>query len=150
MLWDVRPTEKKSVYTCTTYYMPDESEVAPGKVFYMKEMYRWGHCIVRSDEKPAQHPTDPYSFPFELSEYETEDQESDDGCSLYFEFGDEWTEEERQYVEDLWEEDQWSAFEENEIYADDCDTEYVGPLEVTCVDETPEPETPKPTGGWPF
>jgi hypothetical protein len=132
--------------------VPDDSEIAAGKKFYMDEMYRWGHCIVRSDEKPAHHPTDPYGLPFELNDYEIEDQECDDGCSLDFEFEDEdeWTEEERAYIEDLWEEGQWSAFEDNEIYMDDHETQYVGPLEVTCVDETPEPETPKPTNGWPF
>lgn len=150
MLWEVRPVEKKCVYTRTTYVVPEDSEVAAGKTFYMDEMYRWGHCVVRSNDKPTQHPEDPYSYPFELSEHDVEDQESDDGCSLDFEFDDEWSEEEKAYIEDLWEEDQWSAFDDNGIYADECDTQYVGPLEVTCVDETPEPEAPKPTNGWPF
>lgn len=152
MLWEIRPEEKKCVYMRTTYYVPDDSEVAAGKCFYIDEMYRWGRCVVRSNIKPTQHPDDPYSFPFDLSEYEVEDQESDDGCSLDFVFddADEWTEEEKQYIEGLWEEDSWSAFEDNGIYADECDTQYYGPLEVTCVDETPEPEKPKATGGWPF
>ena len=150
MLWEVRPEEKKCVYIRTTYVVSADSEVAAGKVFYMDEMYRWGRCVVRSNDKPEHHPEDPYGIPFELSEYEIEDQESDDGCSLDFVFEDDWTEEEKAYVEDLWENDAWSGFEENGIYADECDTEYYGPLEVTCVDETPEPETPKPTSGWPF
>lgn len=151
MLWEVRPIEKKCVYVRTTYIMPDDSDVAPGKTFYMDEMYRWGRCIVKSDTKPEAHPTDPYSNSFRLDDYEVEDQECDDGCSLDFEFedDDDWTEEERKYVEDLWEEDSWSGFDDNEIYVDECETQYVGPLEVTCVDETPA-EEPKPTGGWPF
>ena len=152
MLWEVKPIEKKCVYMRTTYYVSDDSEVAAGKKFYMDEMYRWGRCVVRSDVKPEHDAEDPYGNPFELSDYEIEDQESDDGCSLDFEFADEdnWTEEEKAYIEDLWEEDSWSAFDANGIYADDCDTQYVGPLEVACVDDTPEPEAPKPTSGWPF
>jgi hypothetical protein len=153
MLWEVRPVEKKCVYMRTSYYVPDDSEIAAGKKFYMDEMYRWGRCVVRSDVKPEADAEDPYGNPFELGDYEIEDQESDDGCSLDFEFDDddEWTEEERAYIEDLWEEDSWSAFDDNGIYADDCDTQYVGPLEVTCIDDMPEPaETPKPTSGWPF
>lgn len=152
MLWEVRPTEKKCVYQRTTYTVPDDSEVAGGKTFYMDEMYRWGRCIVRTDTKPEADPSDPYATPFNLNDYEVEDQECDDGCSLFFNYcdEDEWTEEEKQYIEDLWEEDSWSAFEEKGIYADDCDTEYAGPLEVVCIDETPEPEKPKSTGGWPF
>ena len=153
MLWEIRPEEKKCVYMRTTYYVSDDSEIAAGKKFYMDEMYRWGRCVVRSDEKPTYNTEDPYGIPFELSDYEIDDQESDDGCSLDFAFDedDEWTEEEKAYIEELWEQDQWSAFDENEIYADDCDTQYYGPLEITCVDDTPEPaETPKPTGGWPF
>lgn len=152
MLWEVRPEEKKSVYIRTTYYVSDDSEIAAGKKFYMDEMYRWGRCVIRSDVKPEYNKEDPYGNPFELSDYEIEDQESDDGCSLDFVFDedDEWTEEERAYIEDLWEEDGWSAFDDNEIYADDHDTQYYGPLEITCVDDTPESETPKPTSGWPF
>lgn len=152
MLWEVRPSEKKSVYIRTTYYVSSDSEIAAGKRFYMDEMYRWGRCVVRSDAKPEYNTEDPYSNPFDFGDYEIEDQESDDGCSLEFEFDefDEWTEEEKQYIQELWDEDQWSAFDDNEIYVDECDTRYYGPLEITCVDDTPEPETPKPTSGWPF
>jgi hypothetical protein len=152
MLWQVGTKEKKCVYTRTHYEMPDDSPVAPGKTFYIDEMYRWGHCTVRSNTKPEQHPEDPYSYPFRLDEYEIEDQECDDGCSLFFEYeeDDEWTEEEKEYVQDLWDEDSWSAFDEHGIYCSDHSTEYVGPLEVTCIDDTPEEPKPAPSATWPF
>lgn len=155
MLWEIKTAEKKCVYQRSHFEVPDESEIAAGKTFYMDEMYRWGRCVVRSDEKPTQHSEDPYSNPFDLNDYEVEDQECDDGCSLDFEFeeDDEWTEEEKQYIYDLWDEDSWSAFEENGIYCSDVDTQYVGPLEVECVDETPEPEKPQGSdvpNAWPF
>lgn len=150
MLWEVRPEEKKNVYTRTTYVVSSDSEVAAGKVFYMEEVYRWGRCVIRSDEKPTYNTEDPYSVPFELSDYEVEDQESDDGCSLDFKFEDDWTDEERAHIEGLWEKDQWYAFDDNQIYADDIDTKYYGPLEIVCIDDTPEVEAPKSTSGWPF
>lgn len=150
-LWEIRPVEKKCVYLRTTYYVPDDSEIAAGKRFFMDEMYRWGRCVVRSETKPQHHDLDPYRFPFQLSDYEVDDQESDDGCSLEFVFDedDEWTEEEKQYIEGLWEEDSWTAFEDNEIYVDECDAYYAGPLEVTEMGEVNDVPPPA-TGGWPF
>lgn len=149
-LWEVKTTEKKCVYQRTHFIVSEDSSVAAGKTFYMDEMYRWGRCVVRSDEKPTQS-EDPYAFPFELADYEIDDQEADDGCSLDFEFeeSDEWTEEEKQYIYDLWAEDGWSGFEENDIYSNDCDTEYVGPLEITEVGEVPDQPT-QTKGTWPF
>lgn len=150
MLWQVETKEKKCVYQRTHFEVPDDSEYAAGKTFYLDEMYRWGKCTVKSDTKPEHHPTDPYSNSFDLNDYEVEDQECDDGCSLDIVYGDDWTEEEKQYIENLWEEGQWSAFDENGIYCSDCDTEYVGPLEVTLIDDTPEEPKPAPKATWPF
>lgn len=152
MLWEVKTAEKKNVFQRTHFIVERDSAVAAGKLFYMEEWYRWGRCVVKSAFKPEAHENH-YNIPFELNDYYVEDQECDDGCSLQFTFedDDEWTEEEKQYILDLWEQDSWMAFEENGIYTDDCDTEYYGPLEVECIDDTPEPvEEKKPSGGWPF
>ena len=151
MLWEIKTVEKKNVFQRTHFRVPDDSDVAAGKTFYMEEWYRWGRCVVQTDEQP-QVAEDPYQLPFELNDYEVEDQECDDGCSLVFSFedSDEWSEEEKQWIDDLWEQDNWLAFEENGIMSDDCDTEYYGPLEITCVDETPLPEPTPQTRKWPF
>lgn len=150
MLWEIRPVEKKNVFQRTSWIVGDGAEMAAGKTFYMEEWYRWGRCIVESDTEPTVS-DEPYTIPFELSDYEVQDQESDDGCTLDFVFPEDegWTEEEKQFVQDLWDEGAWSSLEENDMYTDDCDTEYYGPLEIVCIDSTPS-EKPKATGGWPF
>lgn len=151
MLWEIKTAEKKCVYQRTHFIVSEDSDVAAGKTFYMDEMYRWGRCVVRTNDKPTQA-EDPYADPFELSNYEVDDQECDDGCSLDFEFDDDdnWTEEEKAYIEDLWERDGWMAFEEEGIYSVDCDTSYVGPLEIVCIDETVDEVAPLAKGTWPF
>lgn len=155
MLWEIKPLEKKNVYQRTYFTVGDDSPVAPGKTFYIDEMYRWGRCVVRTDEQPVAS-DEPYKYPFDLSNYEIEDQECDDGCSLEFGYEEDvdgWTEDEKEWLEALWDEGYWSAFDENEIYSDDCETVYYGPLEIVCIDSTPERE-PAPIDPskpqWPF
>jgi hypothetical protein len=148
MLWEVKTLVKKNVFQRTHFVVPDDSEIAAGKTFYMEEWYRWGRCVIRTDTPPAIE-EDPYTDPLDLDYYDVEDQECDDGCALVFTFEDRdgWTEEEKQFIEDLWSEDGWLAFEEHGIMSDDCDVHYYGPLEIVCIDDTPEPVS---TGTWPF
>lgn len=148
-VWAVSTIEKKNVFQRTHFIV--NNEIADGKVFYLDEWYRWGKCVVLSEDKPT-HSKDDYQNPFELNDYEVEDQECDDGCSLdiVFEEDDDWTEEQKQWVLDLWDEGGWSSLEENEIYADDCDTQYYGPLEVELIEERPDEPVSESKGGWPF
>lgn len=152
MLWEIKTVEKKNVLQQTTFVVPSDSEIAAGKTFYMTEWYRWGRCVVRSNEKPTYNESVAYQIPFELGKYDIMDQECDDGCSLDFTFEDtdDWTEEERQYIHDTWEEDGWLSFEEHGIESYDCDTDYYGPLEITCIDDAPEEPKPTPKSTWPF
>lgn len=153
-LWEVKTVEKKNVFQQTTFVVPNDSEIAAGKTFYMTEWYRWGRCVVRSEVKPTPACDEAYyQIPFELGNYEVEDQECDDGCSLDFTFEDtdDWSDEERQYISDLWEEDGWCSFEEHGIEADDCDTDYYGPLEITCLGDVPDkPHGSDVKNAWPF
>lgn len=131
--WHVATTEKKNVFLQSIMQMPSEG-IAAGKTFTMTEWYRWGDVTVESEDKPVQA-EDPYNQPFCLDDYEVIDQNQDDGVSLDFEFGEDWTEEEISYVEGLWDEGGWGTFDENGIWIDDVCTEYYGPLEITEVEE---------------
>ena len=147
-LWKVKTAEKKNVYQRTHFIVPADSDIAANKTFYMEEWYRWGRCVVRSDDKPIVD-EDPYKFPFDLGDYDIDDQEADDGCSLDFSFeeDDQWTEEEKAYIEEMCIRDR-----ENGIQSDDCDVEYYGPLEIECigeVDDTP-PHGSDVKNAWPF
>jgi hypothetical protein len=134
----------------------DES-TADGKKLYIDEWYRWGYVFVTSDEKPMQA-SNPYEDPLVLDDYSIEDQSYDDGVALDFVFPEEenWTEEEKAWVESIWEEDFWSGLEDNGIQIDDVYTEFYGPLEITKIDDgpqdEPEDDTPptNPKATWPF
>ena len=147
--WRVRTAEKKNVFIRTTYHIGEEG-VAANKTFFMEEWYRWGSCLITSDDKPTES-DQPYTIPFCLDEHEVDDQEADDGCSLMFEFPeyDAWTDEEKQYIEDLWEN---GEFYDQDFWVEDSETEYYGPLEVELVDSTEDtPPSPPPAGSsWPF
>ena len=147
MLWTIKTLEKKNVRTLSEWCMPDEG-VAAGKTFYIEEWWRWGEWTVRTDKEPRQA-DDCYEEPIDMDEFDVDDQNLDDGVALDFQFGSDWTEEEKAYVEQLWDEDSYTSFEEAGIYQNDCYTQAYGPVEVVCIDDTPEPE-PKEGGTWPF
>lgn len=145
----VKTVEKKNVYTTSYYDMPDEG-IAAGKRFFIEEMYRWGECIVVTEDEELKAENYSYTSPFSVSSYEVEDQNMDDGCSLEFKFGDDWTDEEKEYVEGIWDSDSYSGFDERGIFMDDCDTEYYGPLEIELLSEEEVEDTPPPKKAWPF
>jgi len=124
-LYKVETVEKKNVFIRTRYTMPDEGP-SPVRSFYTEEWYRWGSCIVESDE-PIVVNEDPYNNPFDLDEYDIEDQDADDGCSFVFVFGEEWTEEEKKEIEELWDNGDFYDM----VNIEECETQYYGPLEVT-------------------
>ena len=131
-LYRIATAEKKNVFIRTECTVLEG--IAQGKTFYTEEWYRWGHCTVEveDDVDPPAAAEDPYQTPLSLDDdmFIVVDQESDDGCSLQFEFGDEWTEEEKDAIGELWNEgDFWDA-----VQIDDCFTHYYGPLEVTELD----------------
>jgi hypothetical protein len=150
-LWRVKTAEKKNVFIRTTYLTPEEG-IAAKKTFFMEEWYRWGSCLIRSDEAPTVA-EDPYQSPLSLDDYEIEDQEADDGCSLVFSFPeyDNWTEAEKQYIEDLWES---GEFYDQEFWVEEHETQYYGPLDVEQEsddeEEDEEPPTSPPAPTWPF
>jgi hypothetical protein len=148
-LYEVKPAEKKNVFTSTSYSMED------GRVFYMEETYRWGRATIESDVAP-QESEDPYRDPFDLDDYTVIDQESDDGCSLDFSFEGEWTDEQKQEVFEAWEEDAWDGLDRIGASSDDYTMKFYGPLEIECVGESETPpednstDSDAPKRSWPF
>lgn len=100
------------------------------KEFYMDEWYRWGSGTIDVAEEPVEGTEDePYVF----SGSAIEDFSADDGVAIEFDQG-ELDDDEFATVQELWDEDNWAAFDENEIYADDCEIHLYGPLEIKSVD----------------
>jgi hypothetical protein len=147
--WRVKTAEKKNVFIRSTYRLYDKEGVSTDKFFFMEEWYRWGSCLIKSDKAP-EAAEDPYTDPLCLDDYETEDLDSDDGCSLMFEFPEGWTDEEKQMIEAAWEtgEDFYEITE-----CEDHEVQYYGPLDVDFVsdeeEEEQQPITPS-NATWPF
>lgn len=150
-VYKVKTAEKKNVFTTSTYSMPDEG-VAKNKTFYINEIYRWGEatlevegdCVVEAFE-------DPYNDPFYLDSYNIIDQDFEDGCSLEFKFeeDDEWTDEEKAFVEQLFDNDSYTGFDDHGIYCDDFSARFYGPLEIE-KGHVEEREVEEVKGTWPF
>lgn len=149
--YNVKTVEKKNVYTTTTYSMPEEG-IASNKTFYIDEMYRWGEAVLEVEgDFILEESEDSYNDPLYLDHHTIIDQNFDDGCSLEFRFEeeDEWTEEEREYVEKLFENDYYNAFDEHGIYCDDFQARFYGPLEIE-KGHVEEREVEEVRGTWPF
>lgn len=66
----------------------------------------------------------------------TEDLELDDGCWTEFDFPDEWSEKERQFIEQLYEGgDFYYELEQAGWYCEDTVTRFFGPLELTKLED---------------
>lgn len=124
-LYSIKNKEKKSVYVNETWANEDGSER-----FVIEEMYRWGETVIDvSDEELEMFEDMKQSSEFRVSEFAIEDQNLDDGCSLYFNTdGDD---ELLEKLEALWEEEGYSALEAAGYYLDDSETYYIGELEIT-------------------
>jgi hypothetical protein len=123
----VETVEKKNVRIRTRYSLLEDG-MAPERFFYTEEWYRWGSCLVESDDGPPVQSEDPYTVPFELDDYITEDQNADDGCTFSFEFDQiNWTEEEQAEIEEMWDNDEFYE----KVYVEDNEISYWGPLKVT-------------------
>ena len=125
-LYKVSTAKKKNVFIRTFYTARNGPAV--GKVFQTEEWYRWGSCTVEVDEgdDPPTVNEEHYENPFLLEDWMIVDQEQDDGVTFQMQFGDDWTEEEKEYIEQLWDNgDFWDNVE-----IDDMWTEYYGPLDI--------------------
>lgn len=96
ILYRIKPVDKKSIEAFYDVYkeLPDGST----KGFSITELYRWGQGFVESEEE----------LPNIESKYCTVDPSLGDGCelddliSVDFEFDDDFTDEEKQEIEDSW------------------------------------------------
>lgn len=130
--YKISTAEKKNVFIRSECVLTDGPY--EGKTFYMSEWYRWGNAIVEVDDDadPPAASEQPYDCPLELDSFDVIDENSDDGCSLLFDFDDDLTEEEfAQYIDELWNSGEFWEI----VDIEDRSTEYYGPLEVEELNE---------------
>ena len=120
MPYKISTIEKKSVVE-KNFYVKDD------KTFYIEQGYRWGYFT--TDEKPDLENYDP-NIGLMIYEYDVDDHSFDDGCWIEFYYDDEITEEEREQIENAWEEDWYEGIEASGWSEGDSEVWFHGELEV--------------------
>ena len=131
ILYRIKPKDKKSVEAFYDVYSKDEQ----GNIrsWSVTELYRWGQGFVEDES----------DLPFSDDRYHSVDSEIGWGCELEdlcavdFEFDDSFTDEEKQEIEDAWEEGGagWLYDSEHEWQVDHESITILGPFIVDKIDE---------------
>lgn len=140
--------DKKSVVVTETF---DKTIDGVTYTFDIETTWRWGSAVVSGEdlEESDFH----QEGGFELTGWEIDDQNYDDGVALWFNYSDNFTDEMKEEVERLWEEDGYSGLEENEWYMCDVETWFYGPINVELLEEREteeEEESSSDKPKWPF
>ena len=143
-LYRITPVDKKSIYAVYDVYKTDDNGETRG--FVVRELYRWGVGFRELDE--PVYAEDKWII---CNPQLGWGNDLDDGISIDFEFDGEWTDEEKEDIEDKWAngdpEDpdsrcsaawlyDYSVWEVEEDYI-----EIIGPFKVDIVDEDVYNET---------
>ncbi len=137
-LYRITPIDKKSIYAVYDVYKEGDDGNIRG--FVVRELYRWGQGFRELDE-PVYDGTKTVIVDPNLGW----GCELDDTISIDFDFDGEWTEEEKQEVENLWcdgdPEDEYGRsgaawlYDVSDYSVEDDYVEILGPFKVDIVDE---------------
>ena len=157
ILYRIKPADKKSVEAYYDVFSKDEQ----GNIrsWSVTELYRWGQGFVEDESE----------LPFSDDRYHCVDPtigwgcELEDLCAVDFEFDDSFTEEEKEEIEQLWEDGGagWLYDGEHDWEVEEDTITILGPFVVDKIDEDVYNETietielkPRPpfvaTTAWPF
>lgn len=127
--YTLSPKYKKSAIE-VTYWTKDSVTIK------RIEGYRGGTFYCESDTRPEISLEDNDELSVGFADCGTADcwemEELWDGCWADWEFPDDVSEEEQERIEALWDEDSYSAMEEDGWYNSDTDYVFQGPLSMTC------------------
>ena len=123
--WKLSNLEKKSCIEQEFWRHPDYKQPI------VKEVgWRWGTFYCESDEKPDIDLANPDGFSVYDSEYDWQLDSMDDGCWEDITYPDDMPEEEQERLQELWDEDSYSAWEEAGLYNDDTEVTLTGELSL--------------------
>jgi hypothetical protein len=122
MTWKLSTKYKKNITQIETFTKGDmELSISTG--------WRWGH-ILYADKPDVELDNDEDNFVASYDLGDPIDMEFDDGCWTEFEFSDNVPADERELVEELYNEDGFLALEQEGWESDDSEIELYGPLEL--------------------
>jgi len=98
------------------------------------EGYRWGEWTCESDERPDIDLGNADGYETMATDYDWEMVEMDDGCWVEWHWPDDMSEEERERIESIWDEQWYEGLEEDGWVNDDTEHWIYGPIELTNLD----------------
>lgn len=144
----VSTQDKKSIVVTETF------EKKVGDQWYrvdMENTWRWGYAIVSGEDLTEDDLKQEGGL--EITGWEVDDQNYDDGVALWFNYSDNVTDEMKEEFERLWDDDGYSGVEENGWDLVDVETWFYGPLDIELVEEVEteeEPPSDSSKPAWPF
>lgn len=122
--WILTNKHKKNCLEKEFWKHPDHDQLIVHEI-----LWRWGTFYCESDEMPEVDLENDDGFAVYDSDFETDS--LDDGCWEEWSWPDSVSEEERQRLEELWNEDGYSAWEDAGIELFDSEIILMGSLELT-------------------
>lgn len=121
--WELSTDYKKNAIERSFWYKD-------GVTIVHEEGYRWGKFTTESDEKPDidLHNEDGYEIGEDENDWEL--YSMDDGCWADWEFPDDMSDEEREKIENAWDDDFYEGVEELGWSQDDTEYHLHGPLRL--------------------
>lgn len=116
----ISTVDKKSVIE-KNFYTKDD------KTFYIEQGYRWGYFVT---EDPIDTEEIRASDELMIYDYDVVDHSFDDGCWIDFNYDDEIDQDERDAIENAWEEDWYEGIEALGWVEGDSEVWFLGQLEV--------------------
>jgi len=121
--WVLTTAEKKNVVE-TEFWTKD------GQTIKRSTGFRWGTVSCEIDERPDIDRDNPDGLDVFNTDYDFELDSLDDGCWAEVEYPDNMSEEEQERMDEIWDEDSYSAWEEEGWINSDTETYFNGPLNL--------------------
>ena len=121
--WVLKTLDKKSVEE-TEFWTKD------GKTIKRITGFRWGTVYCESDERPDIDLSNPDGLEVFATDYDFELDNLDDGWYGDVEYPEDMSDEERERMDELWNEDSYDGWEGDGWTNDDTETWFYGPLSL--------------------
>jgi len=125
--WRISTVDKKNVVE-REFWAHEEK----GWIVVRETGFRWGAVALETEDHnpPDIDAENPNGIDVYSTDYNYELESLDDGCWMEWEFPDDMPDEERQALEEGWEEDSYDYLESNGWYNDETEVWFYGPLDI--------------------
>lgn len=122
----ITPLEKKSIVQTTTYKTGDPSHMSKDdKLVAREETFRWGYAIVEANKKDL-----PKDDEIVVSDYNLIENDYQDGVAVYWEYSDNVTDEEKESIENAFDEDGDDGIEKLGWHYFDNEDKIIAPFKI--------------------